>query len=199
MKSNNSFSRITLPIVLGLCVLSSAAAVAQQTGSPPAQRQGQGRRNFDPAQARQNRLDGIRAGLDIKADDEWNAIKPLVEKVMDAQRDMGGGRMRGGGQGRRGGGNTTGADTQAGGQGGGQRRFGPAPLPEAEALQEAVDNNASKDEIQSKFVGTMLDRLFGGSYEKLLVHAIRSKEISAGELDRIRKLLDEAGQKGGRR
>jgi len=150
MKSNNSFSRITLPIVLGLCVLSSAAAVAQQTGSPPAQRQGQGRRNFDPAQARQNRLDGIRAGLDIKADDEWNAIKPLVEKVMDAQRDMGGGRMRGGGQGRRGGGNTTGADTQAGGQGGGQRRFGPAPLPEAESLQAAVDNNASKDEIQSK-------------------------------------------------
>jgi len=55
-----------------------------------------------------------------------------------------------------------------------------------------------QDEVQSKYVGTMLERLFGGSYEKLLVHAIRAKEISAGELSRIRKLLDEAETKRGK-
>ena len=61
-------------------------------------------------------------------------------------------------------------------------------------VYEAAINEA---DVQSKYVGTMLDKLFGGSYEKLLVHAIRAKDISAQELNRIRKLLDEAGKKGG--
>ena len=56
-----------------------------------------------------------------------------------------------------------------------------------------------QDEVQSKYVGTMLDRLFGGSYEKLLVHANQAKEIRAGELGRIRKLLDEVEKKRGKK
>jgi len=40
----------------------------------------------------------------------------------------------------------------AGGGGGGGRRggFGPEPLPEAEALQKAIESQASNDEIKAK-------------------------------------------------
>jgi len=37
----------------------------------------------------------------------------------------------------------------------------------------------------------MLDRAFGGSAEKLLLHALQSKKVSAREIERIRKLLDD--------
>ena len=52
-------------------------------------------------------MDGYKAALEFTSDDEWNAVKPLVQKVTEAQREVranafaGMGRMMFGG-GRRG-------------------------------------------------------------------------------------------------
>ena len=124
--------------------LSANSAVAQQ---------GPGRGNFE--EFRQRRIDSARERLEIKGDDEWKALQPLIVKVMDAQRDVlfgGGGGFgfgRGGGGGRRGGGNN---DAQANGNNpGGRRGFpGGEPSPEAEELQKAIDSNASKEELKAK-------------------------------------------------
>src|SRR5438876_7157466 len=136
-----------------LSVVASAAFVMFLSASPVAAQQGQGRGNIDPAEFRQRMMDNYRERLEIKGDDEWKAIQPLIAKVMDARRDVavGGGGFgfgRGGG-GRRGGGNN---DAQANGNNqGGRRGFpGGEPGPEAEELQKAIDSNASKDELKAK-------------------------------------------------
>jgi len=131
-----------------LSVVACAAFVMFLSASPVAAQQGQGREEF-----RQRMMDNYRERLEIKGDDEWKAIQPLIAKVMDARRDValgagGFGFGRGGG-GRRGGGN---ADAQANGNNqGGRRGFrGGEPSPEAEELQKAIDSNASKDELKAK-------------------------------------------------
>ena len=134
-----------------LSVVACAAFVMFLSASPVAAQQGPGRGNFE--EFRQRRMDDYRERLEIKGDDEWKAIQPLIAKVMDARQDIGfgGGRGfgRGGGGGRRGGGNT---DAQANGNNqGGRRGFpGGEPSPEAEELQKAIDSNASKDELKAK-------------------------------------------------
>ena len=135
-----------------LSVLSCAAFVMLLSASPTAA-QGQGRGNIDPQEFRQRMMDNYRERLEIKGDDEWKAIQPLIEKVSDARLAVavGGGGFgfgRGGG-GRRGGGNN---DAQANGNNqGGRRGFpGGEPSPEAEELQKAIDSNASKDELKAK-------------------------------------------------
>jgi len=121
------------------------------SASPVAAQQGQqGRGNFE--EFRQRRMDDYRERLEIKGDEEWKAIQPLIAKVMDARQDVGFGGGFGfgrGGGGRRGGGN---ADAQANGNNqGGRRGFrGGEPSPEAEELQKAIDSNASKDELKAK-------------------------------------------------
>ena len=112
--------------------------------------------NFDPAQFQERMMQGIRDRLEVTDDQEWKAIQPLVQKVMDAR--MSGvaniGRaFMGPGGGRRGG--NGGGDT--GGGNGGQRRGFPGaePSPAAEALQKAIDAKASNNELKSaltKFV-----------------------------------------------
>ncbi len=57
---------------------------------------GFGRGNFDPAQFQQRMMDGIRDQLGFTNDTDWNAVQPLIQKVMDARRDVG----FGGGMGR---------------------------------------------------------------------------------------------------
>ncbi|HTV75679.1 MAG TPA: hypothetical protein VMD57_01685, partial [Candidatus Baltobacteraceae bacterium] len=52
-----------------------------------------GRGNFDPAQMQQRMLQRIQDQLGITNDTDWSAIQPLVQKVMDAQRDLRGGGM----------------------------------------------------------------------------------------------------------
>ena len=111
---------------------------------------------FNAAEFRENQLKGARDLMGVKADDDWNKLVPLVEKVMDAQRDIpragGFGFGRGGGGGGRGGGGGGGgggadANNNRGG-GGGRGGFGRNP--EREALQKAIDDKASADEIKEK-------------------------------------------------
>ncbi len=56
---------------------------------PPADgqnRQGGGPRNFDPAKIQQMMLDRIKQNLGM-TDEEWNAVKPLAEKVFTLTRE----------------------------------------------------------------------------------------------------------------
>src|ERR1041385_8296557 len=43
--------------------------------------------NFDPAQMQQQRMERIRDELGFTNDTDWNAVQPLIQKVMDAQRE----------------------------------------------------------------------------------------------------------------
>jgi hypothetical protein len=111
------------------------------------------RGNFDPAEFQQRRMDALKEQMEVKDDTEWNAIKPLVQKVMDAQRAAMADRMRGAfrGMGMRGGGG--GGGTASGDQGNGGRRFrggpGGEPSPEADALEKAVEAKASNSEMKA--------------------------------------------------
>ena len=104
----------------------------------------QGQGNFDPAAFRQRQLDNYRERLEVKSDDDWKKIEPLVGKVMDAQRAARTG-LGGFGGGRGGGAAAGGAGGAAGGN-----RFGGAPSPEQEALQKALDDKAPADEVKAK-------------------------------------------------
>jgi len=111
------------------------------------ERQGRPERgNFDPEQFRQRMMDRYREQLEIKGDDEWKAIQPRIEKVMEARRNVGFG---GPGMGRMFGPQRGGRDNNE--QGENRRpRFGGEPNPDVEALQKAVDAKASNEEIKSK-------------------------------------------------
>ena len=49
----------------------------------------------------------------------------------------------------------------------------------------------TEQQVQRQLVGHLLDRAFGGSAQKLVLHALSTKKASATELKEIRKLLDE--------
>lgn len=100
--------------------------------------------NFDPAAMQQRMMDGIKDRLEFTNDTDWSAVQPLVQKVMDARRDVGGGGgMRGMFGGRNRGGDQAGGNNRQ--RGGGM--FG-QPSPEAEALQKALDDNAPAGQIK---------------------------------------------------
>jgi hypothetical protein len=104
----------------------------------------------DPAEFQARMMTNIREQLKVKDDTEWKALEGLVQKVMDARREVGTG---GGGFGRmfrRQGGDNNGGGG-AGGQGGGRGRggFGGEPSAEQAALDKAIDSGASKDELKS--------------------------------------------------
>lgn len=110
------------------------------------------RRGFDPArmqEIQQQRMDRLKEDLEVK-DDEWTALQPLIQKVMDAQRAVFADRMRGAFRGGRGGGDNAGG---GGGDNGGRRRGGfgglAEPSPEAEALQKAIESKASNSEMKA--------------------------------------------------
>lgn len=100
-------------------------------------------------------MQGIRDRLEVTDDQEWKAIQPLVQKVMDARMAGAAGMGRaffmgaGGRRGGPGGGGDTGGGN--GGGNGGQRRSFPGaePGPAAEALQKAIDAKASNNELKS--------------------------------------------------
>jgi predicted transcriptional regulator len=49
---------------------------------------------------------------------------------------------------------------------------------------------ASADHTQKQLVRDLLDRAFGGSAQKLILHALSARKASRAELDEIRRLLD---------
>ena len=107
------------------------------------------RGNFDPAQMQQMMMERLCDEMEVKDDGEWKALEPLVQKVMDARRQVEGDRMRGM-FGRRGRGGDTGGD-----QGGRRGGFFGQPSPEAEALTRAIEGKASNAELKAalaKFV-----------------------------------------------
>lgn len=93
---------------------------------------------------RERMINGYKDTLDVKSEDDWkNKIRPLVVKVLDAQREARSGGFGGfGGFGGRGG---------QGGQGGGNRGGGQGTSnPDREALQKAVDDKAPAEEVKEK-------------------------------------------------
>jgi Spy/CpxP family protein refolding chaperone len=136
-----------------LTILGAAAAMCLSAGTVLAQNDnggggggqgGFGRGNYDPAQFQQRMMEGIRDQLGFTNDADWSAVQPLVQKVMDARRDVG----VGGGFGRmfrnRGG---NGDNANSGNRRGGF--FGGQPSPEAEALQKAIDDNSPPTQIKA--------------------------------------------------
>jgi BlaI family penicillinase repressor len=51
--------------------------------------------------------------------------------------------------------------------------------------------NQSEDQAQKQMVGDLLDRLFGGAAQQLVMHALTSRRATSEELAEIRKLLDK--------
>ena len=49
----------------------------------------------------------------------------------------------------------------------------------------------SEERTQKQLIGDLLDRVFAGSAEKLVMRALSAKKVSAKELKRIRQMLDE--------
>jgi hypothetical protein len=101
-----------------------------------------GRGDFDPARMQQFMMDRYKEVLEVTSDDEWKAIQPRVQKVMELRRESFSGMGRGMfGRGPRGGDNPPGGDR-------GRGMFG-TPNPDAEALQKAIDSKASKAELKA--------------------------------------------------
>ncbi len=142
---------ITLCAMAATLALGTGSLLAQDNGNGGGQAGGQGggngggfrRGNFDPAQMQQRIMDNVRDELNFTNDTDWSAVQPLVQKVMDARRDVGFGNM-----GRLFGRNRGGQ----GGQGGGNRRgggmFGGQTSPEQDALQKAIDEDAPSAQIK---------------------------------------------------
>jgi Spy/CpxP family protein refolding chaperone len=122
---------------------------------------GGGRGNFDPEQFRQRIAERMKEVLGAN-DEEWGVIQPKLEKVMTLQRQSAGGRgmgmLFGGGRGGRGQGG--GGDRGDRGPGGDRGDRGPRGGPfgdddsavsqRSRDLQQAVESNASSDELKAK-------------------------------------------------
>lgn len=114
----------------------------------------QGRGNFDPAQMRERMMTRLREQMDVKDDAEWKAIEGQIGKVMDARRDTMASEfsMFRGMRGSRSTDSSSSSSSASSDQGSSRRRGGffGEPSPEVEALQKAIDDKASSDEIQAK-------------------------------------------------
>lgn len=152
MKLNKLVTMCAVAAVLALSISDTFGQNNNGGGNGGGFGNGGGRRNrgnFDPAQMEQRRLDNIRQQLEFTNDTDWSAVQPLFQKVLDAQQALRAGAGRGMFGGRRGGnngpnGNNNFGNTNGGGRGG----FGPQPSPEAEALQQAIDNDAPPDQLK---------------------------------------------------
>lgn len=144
-----------------LALMVGGLALAQQGGGGGGRQRGQGGGqggpggNFDPAQMRQRMMDGLKERLG--ADDAaWKVLEPRLTKVMDANRQVGGG-MRGGMMGMMRG--QRGPGGPGGDQGGQQAdRRGRGPQGEQTAVDKAMtdlnttlqNSSASPEEIKTK-------------------------------------------------
>ncbi len=135
-----------LALTLAGFMASMGVALAQQGGGQGGQGQRGQRGNFDPAQMQQRMMERYREQLEIKSDDEWKAVEPMITKVNEARREVGMGGMGRAMMGRPGGQGGPGGDNQAQGA---RRGFGGEPSPELEALQKAIESNAPAAEIKT--------------------------------------------------
>jgi len=141
-KSMKLTRMITLCAMAATLALGTGSLLAQDTGGGNGGGGnggggGGGRRNFDPAQMQQRAMDNVREQLNFTNDTDWSAVQPLVQKVLDARRDVGMGGMMRLFRGNRGGDNNR--------RGGGM--FGQTS-PEEEALQKALDEDAPAAQIK---------------------------------------------------
>jgi BlaI family penicillinase repressor len=58
-------------------------------------------------------------------------------------------------------------------------------------FQHVFSPATSQEKTQKKVVGDLLEKVFSGSAEKLVMQALSSKKVSAQELAKIRQLLDK--------
>jgi len=58
-------------------------------------------------------------------------------------------------------------------------------------FQHVYEPAISEEKTQKQLVGDLLDRVFEGSAEKLVMRALSAKKVSPKELAKIRKMLDE--------
>jgi hypothetical protein len=111
---------------------------AQDNGNdsgPRGYRSGGG--NWDPAQIQQRILDGIQERLGFTNEVEWDAVKPLVQKVIDAGREVIGGRL-----------DRLGSSRNHGSSHGGSTGLFGQSSAEQESLQKAVDDNVPTAQIK---------------------------------------------------
>jgi hypothetical protein len=139
-RHNMKKAAIILALALGV---SAWPVMAQDAGGPPQDGNGGpppgqngpggfGRGgNFDPAQFQQRMMDNIHEQLGFTNDNDWAAIQPLIQKVLDTRTAVGG---RGGGRG-------------PGGPGGGFG--GQTASAEQQALQTAIDNDSPAAQIKA--------------------------------------------------
>jgi hypothetical protein len=167
-KSTNENERKVMKMRLLLGVLGAAGVLCASGGSLLAQDDNDGPPpgGFDPAQFQKRMQEQVRKNLDITNDEDWAAVQPLVQKVMDARRQAregGGPGMFGpgpggpggfggpggpppdGGPGGPGGGPPDGGPDGPGGPGG---PFGPPQSAERQALQKAIADRAPSTQVK---------------------------------------------------
>lgn len=129
---------IQLCVLAGVLAFTTARGLAQDNGGDGG---GRGFRsgggNWDPAQIQQRIMDGIQERLGFTNEVEWDAVKPLVQNVVDAGREVLGGR-----------GDLLSVGRSRGGSRGGLSALLGQPNPEREALQKAVDDNVPVGQIK---------------------------------------------------
>jgi hypothetical protein len=150
MKINQLFAvcGIATALVYGACTASAQDNNGGGYGGRNGGGGGGGFRRFDPTQMQKDFMDFSRNYMNFTNDDEWSAVQPLVQKVLDARRDT----MSTMGNGFRKMMEARHNDQNGGDQNGGRRRgggmFGGTPSPEYTALENAVDNNAPSAQVQ---------------------------------------------------
>lgn len=139
----HTIQKIVALSILALVIFGSSNAMAQQQRPGGRGQQGGpgGPGGFDPSQFMDMMMDRMQEQLAF-SDEEWKAVRPLVQGVFEKQRatrgpGMGGMFGRGGRGGR-------------GAQGGRGGQPGAADFPEQDALQTAIDSNASAADIKTK-------------------------------------------------
>ena len=70
---------------------------------------------------------------------------------------------------------------------------------EAEGRAHRYSPVVAKTDARSTLVGRLVDKLFHGSAEQLLVHLVRDRQLSTDDLMRIRRSMRTDSKKGGKK
>ncbi|MCS7338487.1 MAG: hypothetical protein NZ739_09675 [Verrucomicrobiae bacterium] len=143
---------LALASVVAGVALNTTWLYAQQ-GDRSERRRGD-RPDFDPAEMRERIAEGYRELLEFTNEEEWNAVKPLVVKVLQARWEAFPGMGRGMFRPPRRGGEGPGASDQDRPR---PPRFGP-PSPATEALEQALESKASTEVIKAKLAALREER-----------------------------------------